>query len=166
MKQAKNIFIVFLLLAAGSLFRCYMSGDSGGGDGTENPPVNPGGTPTVTVEITGAITKSLTVPIVNTSYNNEYDLWIGDDPRFEVRFKWSGTPESNASYTSGVDEKVLVVDGDRRWEYFLSYTVKLTSVKPASGTITGTVEEQDAYCCDKEKGETKPINITISFSGI
>lgn len=163
MKQVKIFIIGIMLLSAGLLCTCYAVGDSGKGDDNDNPPVNPGGTPTVTVKITGAITKSLTVPIINTSYNNEYDLWIGDDPRFEVRFKWSGIPEANTSYSSGIDDKVLVVDGDRRWEYFLSYTVKLTSIKPAGGTITGTIEEQDAYCCDKDKGETNPINITISF---
>lgn len=164
MKQFKILLTGFLLIAAALLCTCQLAGDSSsdgaGGGGSETPPIHPGGVSKVTVEITGAITKSVTVPIIKTSYNNEYDLWVGDEPSFEVRFKWPGMPVANNSYNlgSGFDEKILVADGDKTWGTFISYTVTLTSIHPASGTITGKVKE------DTDKAG--PIDFSVTFSGI
>lgn len=159
MKKIKNFLYGFLVIAAWMLCACQFSEDSGTGNVSQNP----GGVPTVTVEITGAITKSVTVPIIKTTYNGEYDLWIGDSPTFEVRFKWPGMPTANQSYSygSGFDEKILVIDGDKDWGVFQSYTVTFTSINPASGTVTGTVNGSN-----EAAEQAGPISFSVTFSGI
>ncbi len=151
-----------------SLTACYLSGGSGGGENTTvTPPVT---YKTATVNITGAIEKTVTVPINVFNYSGTYQVIVGNDSNLDlvVRFDWATTPTANQSYStgSGIDTNFYVREGDRTWEYWLSYTVTLTSLDPASGTITGQAEEQDEYCCDKTKGETNPINVSITFSGI
>ncbi len=165
MKKSKLFLYGFIVIAAGLLFACQIAEDSSSENNSSsgNDPQNPGGVPRVTVEITGAITKSVTVPIVKTTYNGEYDLWIGDSPDFEVRFKWPGMPTPNQSYSygSGYDEKILVYDGGKNWGEFQSYTVTLTSVDPASGSITGTVKGSN-----EAAEQAGPISFSVTFSGI
>ncbi|PKL38589.1 MAG: hypothetical protein CVV44_11970 [Spirochaetae bacterium HGW-Spirochaetae-1] len=164
MKKTNPLSILMVFLITGTIFTYYLN--SNADSGSKNPVVT---TPTATVSITGAITKTVTVPIVCVPYGG-YTLFIGNDidSGIDIRFEWPGTPGAGQVYSlgSGVDQKIIIIDGDRRWEYWLSYTLTLTSVKPARGTITGTAQEQDAYCCDTGKGESNPINISITFSGI
>lgn len=165
MKKPHYFVYTLLLAAAWALCSCQITSDSSsetkGGSGMD--PQNPGGVPTVTVEITGGVTKSVTVPIVQTAYNGEYDLWVGDTPVFEVRFKWPATPTANQSYSygSGYDEKILIVDGDKNWGVFQAYTVLLSSIDPASGTITGTVTGSN-----EPAEQAGPVSFSVTFSGI
>jgi len=165
MKKTGYFVYALLFVASWTLCSCQISEDSGSGNtpGGGIDPLNPGGVPTVTVEITGAVTKSVTVPIVQTAYNGEYDLWVGDTPDFEVRFKWPATPTANQSYSygSGYDQKILIVDGDKDWGVFQSYTVTLTSIDPASGTITGTVNGSN-----EAAEKAGPVSFSVAFSGI
>jgi len=165
MTKIRDFAYTLLFFAVWALCSCQITDDgtseNKGGSGTD--PQNPGGVPTVTVEITGAVTKSVTVPIVQTAYNGEYDLWVGDTPVFEVRFKWPATPTAHQSYSygSGYDEKILIVDGDKDWGIFQSYTVTLTSIDPASGTITGTVTGSN-----EPAEQAGPVSFSVAFSGI
>lgn len=167
--KTKHISILLIsVLFIISITACYLSGDSGGDEDTAVTP--PATYKTATVNITGAITKTVTVPINVFNYSGTYMVIVGNDSNLDlvVRFDWATTPTANQSYStgSGIDTNFYVREGDRTWEYWLSYTVTLTSLDPASGTITGTAQEQDEYCCDLSKGESNPINVSITFSGI